>query len=153
MFYYINEILLLINFICAVICSIYITKQKNTDCLGLELINTCFKKFIQNIMLCGIWCPILEELLFREAIYGLTKHWGIYAKIFNVILFSIMHLSNIIIWSKILAIGQMIFSIYLGYYLLTLENIYYRDPAIIGRGVLYNKYNLIMKGIYILTIL
>lgn len=73
--------------------------------------------------------PILEEFLFRGFIYYITNDF-IYAKEFNAIIFSFAHIINSFIdntgkYSKLLVINQSVMVLFLGYYLVSLDNIYY----------------------------
>jgi membrane protease YdiL (CAAX protease family) len=66
--------------------------------------------------------PIIEESLFRHTLYYLTSNWS-YCVELNVILFSIIHLIGNNDNPILIRIFKCIFAIYLGYYLLSLNNI------------------------------
>lgn len=95
---------------------------------------------IEKLFIYGIILPIIEELIFRHILLYITQHIEL-----NVILFSGMHLTNYLEHKDIyVSITQFIFSIYPGYYFITLNSLT-KGIAIHG---FYNIFMLIMLGIF-----
>jgi hypothetical protein len=112
------EIILIINWSVALSISIYL--QEYREVYGkMDL-----KTFGFQLLILAIILPIIEESLFRETLVNLLKH-SLYYKEFITTLFALVHLLNstIGVSTNKMATCQFVCSIYLGNYLINLDNV------------------------------
>ena len=79
--------------------------------------------FFKTILFFGIFLPIIEESFFRCTLYSLTNNLNYYKEL-NAILFGLVHLTNYFYFKNWkLVLFQSINNTFVGYYLISLNNI------------------------------
>jgi len=81
-------------------------------------------RLFRSVILIGILLPIIEESIFRHTLIYYTQQWSFYKEL-NILIFSLVHITNIFIKdyydNKLECILQVIYTIFVGYYLINVD--------------------------------
>ena len=121
------EFLLFINWLCALLFSIYYNYKKPV------INNLLFAQFgllsIIGIIKLAVLIPIFEEIIFRHYLVQYTNHLE-YSNLINAGLFGLAHYSNYIgVKDWFFLNMQVLFAFYMGYYFLSLNSVYLSSIA------------------------